>query len=130
MSNKEKLSPEMDSLLRDMRSYLANSNDPWDQRRDLIQRLNDLVTGGEVDLFIATVREMGRMGMSYANMMQTFTQLMPGTGVPNIAEMFTKGFAPTAAFAPNMFVNPAALDFMRQMTEFMSHSNVFTPGKK
>ncbi|MFZ5558778.1 MAG: hypothetical protein ACOZDY_19015 [Pseudomonadota bacterium] len=111
---KPELPEEVEKLLADLRTYLANSNDPWDQRRDLIYRINQLVSGGDSDLFVASVREMGRMGASYASMMQQFTQMMassmPGA---NLADAFTR------TFAPNAFVNPAVHDFFRQMNDLM-----------
>lgn len=125
------LTPELENLLKELRAYLANSNDPWDSRRDLITKVNNLLPGGEMDLFVGSIREMARIGSTYANMMQTFNQLYASQqmGV-NIADMFTK------AFGPNPFIGsgltPNAFDYFKQMSDFVAaQSKSFTkPDKK
>ncbi|HSO05745.1 MAG TPA: hypothetical protein VLW45_00785 [Pelomicrobium sp.] len=123
---KPELPEDVQQLLMDLRSYLANSNDPWDQRRDLMYRINERVPGGDSDLFVASVREMGRMGASYASMMQQFTQMMassmPGA---NFADAFAR------TFSPNAFVNPAVNEFFRQMNDLMeAQRSAFGVGDK
>lgn len=120
------LPDEVTKLLADLRAYLANSNDPWDQRRDLIYRINERVAGGDSDLFVASVREMGRMGASYATMMQQFAQMMassmPGA---NLADAFAR------SFTPNAFVNPAMNEFFRQMNDLLeAQRSAFGVGDK
>jgi hypothetical protein len=124
--DKPELPEAVEKLLADMRAYLANSNDPWDQRRDLIYRINELVSGGDSDLFVASVREMGRMGASYATMMQQFGQMMassmPGA---NLADAFAR------TFTPNAFVNPAMNEFFRQMNDLLeAQRSAFGVGDK
>ncbi|MBI2312432.1 MAG: hypothetical protein HYU77_08020 [Betaproteobacteria bacterium] len=126
------LTPEIDSLLREMRSYLANSNDPWEQRRELILKINNLASGGEVDLFVATIREMGRIGTSYAAMMQTFNQLYATQQAgASMADFFARSFGASPGIPQNPFINPAALDLFKQMGDFFTtQTKTFTEPPK
>lgn len=115
------LTPEIEELLKQVRSYLANSNDPWEERRELLNRINDLVSGGEMDMFVGTARELGRMGASYFTLMQTFNQLYASQQAGmNFAEMFAKGFMPGAGMTGNPMMTPVAFDFFKQMTDLMN----------
>lgn len=126
------LTPELESLLREMRSYLANSNDPWEQRRELILKINNLVSGGEVDLFVATIREMGRIGTSYTAMMQTFNQLYATQQAgASMADFIGRSFGASPGLPQNPFINPAALDFFKQMGDFVTaQTKTFTEPPK
>lgn len=118
------LTPEAEELLKEVRSFLANCNEPWEQRRELMNKINSMVTGGEMDMFIATSREMGRMGMSYMNLMQSFNQMYAAQQAGmNMAEMFTKGFMPGAGMTGNPMMTPAAFDFFKQMMDFTNAQN-------
>lgn len=133
------LAPEVEELLKDLRRYIADSKDDWEKRRELLDRINALVPDGEVDMFVAAVREMARIGANYTDMMQTFNQLFTTQPGAQFAEMFAKGFAGNPFLAggmpPNVFLAgsmaPSALDFWRQFSEFMSaQARSFSPGDK
>ena len=117
---KTALAPELEELLKDLRRYIADSKDDWEKRRELLDRINAMLPGGEMEMFIAAVREIGRMGANYANMMQTFNQLFATQQVGSqFAELFARGLAPgnpflSAGMAPNAF------DYWRQLAEFMT----------
>ncbi len=103
MSN-EPIPPEVSALLKEIRSYLANSGDAWERRRELIVNINQFVEGGEVDLFVGTVREMSRVGASYTTLVQTLAQLNTNAAAAaNLTNMLAQTM-PTGAFLmPNMF---------------------------
>lgn len=124
------LTPELESLLKDLRAFLANSNDPWESRRDLIAKINNLLPGGEMDLFVGSIREMARIGSTYANMMQTFNQLYASQQVgANVADMFAKAFGPTPFLGPGLA--PNAFDYFKQMSDFVAaRSQSFTKPEK
>lgn len=115
----DKLAPDIESLLQALRSHLANSNDPWEQRRTLMLKINEMIPGGEADLFVGTIREMSRVGASYAAMMQTFGQFYAGqqTGA-NFAEMMSRNFGANPFSAGS--VPPNSLDFFKQMGDLMA----------
>jgi hypothetical protein len=124
--------PELEELLKDLRRYIAESKDDWEKRRELLDRINAVLPGGEMEMFIAAVREMGRMGASYANMMQTFNQLFATQQVgAQFAELFARGFGGANPFL-GAGVAPNAFDYWRQLSEFMSaQARTFTsPDKK
>ena len=115
------LTPEMDALLKEIRSYLANSNDPWEQRRELILKINNLASGGEVDLFVATIRAMGCVDANHAAMMQTFNQFYAAQGSgASLADFFARSLGGSPGLAPNPFINPAAMDLFKQMGDFFT----------
>lgn len=118
----KELPEEAVELLKELRSHLANSNDPWEPRRELMLRIDGLIGGGESDMFVASVREMGRLGANYAQMMQTFGQMFTQyPGAPNLAEFFGKGMAGSP------FVQPPMYDFFKQFSEFLNaQSKAFT----
>lgn len=123
----KELPEEAVELLQELRSNLANSNDPWEQRRELMLKIDGLIGGGESDMFVASVREMGRIGANYAQMMQTFGQMFAQyPGSPNLAEFFGKGMG------GNPFVQPPMYDFFKQFNDFLSaQSKALTnPGDK
>ncbi|HET9701821.1 MAG TPA: hypothetical protein VFP70_12940 [Burkholderiales bacterium] len=112
--------PEVEELLKDLRRYIAESKDDWEKRRELLDRINAVLPGGEMEMFIAAVREMGRMGTNYANMVQTFNQLFATQQVGNqFAELLSRGFG-----TPNPFLGasmaPNAFDYWRQLSDFMT----------
>jgi hypothetical protein len=112
-SSMEPLPENVQTLLKDLRAYLANSNDPWEARRALMYRINEVIGGGESDLFVANVRELSRIGASYAEMMQTFQRLLtsyPAGGTT--ADLFTR------AFVPNPFAAAPMNEFLRQLGQF------------
>ncbi len=114
------LSPEVASLLKELRTFLANSNEPWDQRRELIQKINIVVEGGEVELFVGIAREMSRIGATYANLLQAFAQFGAAQqGGANLADWFTRSFQQTPSMVPP-FTLPAGLDYFKHLSDFMS----------
>ncbi len=117
--NAPPLAPELEALLKDLRRYIADSKDDWEKRRELLDRINAVLPGGEMEMFVAAVREMGRMGTNYANMMQTFNQLF-ATQQPGVqfAEMFARGLAGNPFLSSGMA--PNAFDFWRQMSDFVA----------
>ena len=115
------LAPEVEELLKDLRRYIADSKDDWEKRRELLDRINAMLPGGEMEVFIAAVREMGRMGTNYANMMQTFNQLFATQQVGSqFAELFARGLAPGNPFMGSSMTPPNAFDYWRQLSDFMT----------
>ncbi len=119
---KPALTPELEELLKDLRRYIADSKDDWEKRRELLDRINAMLPGGEMEMFIAAVREMGRMGTNYANMVQTFNQLFATQQVGGqFAELFARGLAPGNPFlGVGAGMAPNAFDYWRQLSEFMT----------
>lgn len=138
MSEEQKptLPPEIETLLRDVRRFISDSKDDWEKRRDLIDRINGVVPEGEMDMFVAAVREMARIGASYTDMMQTFNQLFTTQQAgAQFAEMFARGFANNPFLAGGMSgmsgMTPSAFDMWRQMSEFMAtQAKNFNSGSK
>lgn len=95
---------DLTTLLKEIRSYLANAGDSWERRRELIVAINRYIEGGEVDLFVGTVREMSRVGTSYAGLMQTLAQMNNNTqAAANLSALMAQNM-PTAAFLmPGLF---------------------------
>lgn len=125
------LTPELQSLLKEVRAFLANSNDPWESRQDLITKINNVLPGGEMELFVGSIREMARIGSTYANTMQTFNQLYASQQMgANLADMFTRAFGPNPFLGPGLA--PNAFDYFKQMSDFIAaQSKTLTkPGKK
>jgi hypothetical protein len=114
------LSPEITGLFKELRTFLANSNEPWDQRRELIQKINNVVEGGEVELFVGIAREMSRIGATYTNLLQAFAQIGAAQqGRANLADRFTRSFQQTPSMVPP-FTLPAGLVYFKQLSDFMS----------
>ncbi|GIX28339.1 MAG: hypothetical protein KatS3mg123_2220 [Burkholderiales bacterium] len=111
----EQLPENVQTLLKDLRVYLANSNDPWESRRALMYRINEVIGGGESEVFVANVRELSRIGASYAEMMQTFQRLLTSYSAGGAtADLFAR------AFAPNPFAAAPMNEFLRQLTELFN----------
>lgn len=129
-SNSPVLSPEVETLLKDLRRYIADSKDDWEKRRELLDRINGVLPGGEMEMFVAAVREMGRMGTNYANMMQTFNQLFATQQAgAQFAELLTRGLAGNPFLSSGM--TPNAFDLWRQMSEFVAtQARSFNPTNK
>ena len=104
----EPIPGEVAGLLKEVRAYLANSGDPWERRRELIAAINQHVEGGEADLFVGTVREMSRIGATYANLIQTLAQMNTGPDAAARLSQLMAGTMPTAAFLMPGAFNPAA----------------------
>jgi len=98
---------EIVGLLKEVRAHLANSADPWERRRELIVAINQHVEGGEADLFVGTVREMSRIGATYANLIQTLAQMNTGPDAAARLSQLMVGTMPTAAFLMPGAFNPA-----------------------
>jgi hypothetical protein len=98
---------EIAGLLKEVRAHLANSGDPWERRRELIVAINQYVEGGEADLFVGTVREMSRIGATYANLIQTLAQMNTGPDAAARLSQLMAGTMPTAAFLMPGAFNPA-----------------------
>ncbi len=98
---------EVIGLLKEVRAHLANSGDPWERRRELIVAINQFVEGGESDLFVGTVREMSRIGATYANLIQTLAQMNTGPDAAARLSQLMVGSMPTAAFLMPGAFNPA-----------------------
>jgi hypothetical protein len=99
---------EVIGLLKEVRAHLANSSDPWERRREFIVAINQHVEGGEADLFVGTVREMSRIGATYANLIQTLAQMNTGPDAAARLSQLMAGTMPTAAFLMPGPFNPAA----------------------
>jgi hypothetical protein len=99
---------EVLALLKEVRAYLANANDPWDRRRELIAAINQYAEGGEADLFVGTVREMSRIGASYTTLLQTLAQMNTGADAAAKLSGLMAQTMPTAAFLMPGFANPMA----------------------
>jgi len=97
---------EVVGLLKEVRAQLANSADPWERRRELIVAINQYVEGGEADLFVGTVREMSRIGATYANLIQTLAQMNTGPDAAARLSQLMAGTMPTAAFLMPGAFNP------------------------
>jgi hypothetical protein len=126
------LAPEVEELLKDLRRFIADSKDDWEKRRELLDRINAVLPGGEMEMFVAAVREMGRMGTNYANMMQTFNQLFATQQVgAQFAELLGRGFSGSSPFL-GAGMAPNAFDYWRQLSEFMTAQarSFTTPDKK
>ena len=114
------LSPEVTALLKELRTFLANGSEPWEQRRELIQKINNIVEGGEVELFVGMAREMSRIGTTYANLLQAFTQFGAAQqGNANLADWFTHSFQQPASMV-QPFPFQAGFDYFKQLSDFMS----------
>ncbi len=114
------LSPEVAGLFKELRTFLANGSEPWEQRRELIQKINNVVEGGEVELFVGIAREMSRIGATYANLLQAFAQFGAAQqGGANLADWFTRSFQQTPSMVPP-FTLPAGFDYFKQLSDFMS----------
>lgn len=126
------LSPEVGELLKDLRRYIAESKDDWEKRRELLDRINGVLPGGEMEMFIAAVREMGRMGTNYGNMMQTFNQLFATQQVgAQFAELFARGLGGGGSPFLGTSMAPNAFDYWRQLSEFMAaQTRSFTSNNK
>ena len=141
---------EIVGLLKEVRAHLANSADPWERRRELIVAINQHVEGGEADLFVGTVREMSRIGATYADLIQTLAQMNTGPDAAARLSQLMVGTMPTAAFlmpgafnptnpfgmpgmGPGAFASPFAaspppaatapmpgMDYLRMVTDFMN----------
>jgi hypothetical protein len=98
---------EIVGLLKEVRAHLANSADPWERRRELIVAINQHVEGGEADLFVGTVREMSRIGATYANLIQTLAQMNTGPDAAARLSQLMVGNMPTAAFLMPGAFNPS-----------------------
>lgn len=98
---------EVVGLLKEVRAHLANSGDPWERRRELIVAINQYIEGGEADLFVGTVREMSRIGATYANLIQTLAQMNTGPDAAARLSQLMAGTMPTAAFLMPGAFNPA-----------------------
>ncbi len=124
------LSPEVEALLKDLRRYIADSKDDWEKRRELLDRINAVLPGGEMEMFVAAVREMGRMGTNYANMMQTFNQLFATQQAgAQFADLFARGLAGNPFLSSGM--PPNAFDLWRQMAELVAaQARSFNTGGK
>lgn len=113
------LNPEVAGLLKELRTFLANGSEPWEQRRELIQKINNVVEGGEVELFVGIAREMSRIGATYANLLQAFAQFGAAQqGGANLADWFTRSFQQPSMIPP--FTVPAGFDYFKQLSDFMS----------
>ncbi|MGH8710244.1 MAG: hypothetical protein ACREVA_02835 [Burkholderiales bacterium] len=113
------LSPEVAGLLKELRTFLANGSEPWEQRRELIQKINNVVEGGEVELFVGIAREMSRIGATYANLLQAFAQFGAAQqGGANLADWFMRSFQQPSMIPP--FTVPAGFDYFKQLSDFMS----------
>jgi hypothetical protein len=111
----EPLPDEVKDLLRELRSFLANSGDSWEKRLDLMLRINRLVPGGETDVFLGSVREMTRLGTSYANLSQYMSQFMATQqATANVTDLFAR------ILMPNLSAPAQPADFFKQMTDWMS----------
>jgi len=97
---------EVMGLLKELRAHLANSGDPWERRRELIVAINQHVEGGEADLFVGTVREMSRIGATYANLIQTLAQMNTGPEAAARMSQLMAQTTPTAAFLMPGAFNP------------------------
>lgn len=114
------LSPEVAGLLKELRTFLANGSESWEQRRELIQKINNMIGGGEVELFVGMAREMSRIGGTYANLMQAFTQFGAAQqGGANLADWFTRSFQQPSSMVPP-FTFPAGIDYFKQLADFMN----------
>lgn len=113
---------EVAGLLKEVRSYLANSGDPWERRRELIVAINQYVEGGEADLFVGTVREMSRIGATYANLIQTLAQMNTGPDAAARLSQLMAGTMPTAAFLMPGAFNPAAFGMPGAQNPFAAQS--------
>ena len=113
------LSPEVAGLLKELRTFLANGSEPWEQRRELIQKINNVIEGGEVELFVGMAREMSHIGSTYANLLQAFAQFGAAQqGGANLADWFTRSFQQPSMTPP--FTVPAGFDYFKQLSDFMS----------
>lgn len=113
---------EVAGLLKEVRSYLANSGDPWERRRELIVAINQYVEGGEADLFVGTVREMSRIGATYTNLIQTLAQMNTGPDAAARLSQLMAGTMPTAAFLMPGAFNPAAFGMPGAQNPFTAQS--------
>ena len=115
------LSPEVVALLKELRAFLANGSESWEQRRELIQKINSVAGGGEMELFVGMAREMSRIGATYTNLLQAFTQFGAAQqGGMNLADWFTRMYQPPQAMVPP-FMSPAAgFDYFKQLADFMN----------
>ncbi|HVS27631.1 MAG TPA: hypothetical protein VHE58_10150 [Burkholderiales bacterium] len=115
------LSPEVAGLLKELRTFLANGSEPWEQRRELIQKINNMVEGGEVELFVGMAREMSRIGATYTNLLQAFAQFGAAQqGGANLADWFTRSFQQPQAMVPPLMSPAAGFDYFKQLADFMS----------
>jgi hypothetical protein len=113
------LNPEIADLLKELRSFLANGSEPWEPRRELILKINNLVEGGETDMFVGMAREMSRIGATYTNLLQAFAQFGTAQGM-NPADWFARMYQPPQAVVPP-FMSPAAgFDYFKQLADFMT----------
>jgi len=114
------LSPEVASLLKELRTFLANGSEPWEQRRELIQKINHMIEGGEVELFVGMARELSRIGATYANLLQAFAQFGAAQqGGASLVDWFTHSFRqPPSMVQP--FAFQAGFDYLKQLSDFMS----------
>ena len=114
------LSPEVTGLLKELRTFLANSSEPWEQRRVMMQKINEIVEGGEIDLFVGMAREMSRIGATYANLLQAFAQFGAAQqSGASIADWFARSFQqPPSMVQP--FAFQAGFDYFKQLSDFMT----------
>lgn len=113
------LTPEVAGLLKELRTFLANGSEPWEQRRELIQKINNVVEGGDVDLFVGIAREMSRIGATYTNLLQAFAQLGAAQqGGANLADWFMRSLQQPSMVPP--FTVPAGFDYFKQLSDFIS----------
>ena len=113
------LSPEIAGLLKELRTFLANGSEPWEQRRELIQKINNVVEGGEVELFVGMAREMSRIGATYTNLLQAFAQFGAAQqGGANLADWFTRSFQQPPSMVPPFMVT-AGFDYFKKLADFM-----------
>ena len=113
-------SPEVEALLKELRTFLADGSEPWEQRRELMQKINHVIEGGEVDLFVGMAREMSRIGATYANLLQAFAQFgVAQQGGAALVDWFTRSLRqPTSMVQPFPF--QAGFDYFKQLSDFMS----------
>jgi hypothetical protein len=114
------LSQEAADLLKELRTFLANGSEPWEQRRELIRKINSMVKGGEVDLFVGMAREMSRIGATYSNLQQAFAQFGAAQqSGANLADWFMRSFQQSPSMVPP-FMFPTGFDYFKQLSDFMS----------
>ena len=114
------LSLEVAGLLKELRTFLANGSEPWEQRRELIQKINNMIGGGEVELFVGMAREMSRIGGTYASLMQAFAQFGAAQqGGASLADWFTRSSQQPHSMVPP-FMAAAGFDYFKKLADFMS----------
>lgn len=114
------LSLEVAGLLKELRTFLANGSEPWEQRRELIQKINNMIGGGEVELFVGMAREMSRIGGTYASLMQAFAQFGAAQqGGASLADWFTRSSQQPPSTIPP-FMAAAGFDYFKKLADFMS----------